>query len=117
MSNHQTAPIDFDALLRLTGQNRELANELLTMFAQELPEMRQSINQHLSNKQYAELQSAIHKLHGSCCYCAATALQMLAKTTETELKENSLNDIPSLISRIEQEIMCVLNYISQNRIS
>lgn len=115
MSIQETSPINFDALLKLTGQNHELANELLTMFAAELPEMRTSIKRLYENKSYNPLIALIHKLHGSCCYCAAMRLQQLAKTTEMELKEESYGDIPNLISLMEKEIISIIDYIGQSR--
>lgn len=112
-----TQPINYDALLKLTGQNHELAKELLTMFAAELPEMRENINRYSSSQDYKRLIAVIHKLHGSCCYCAATKLQQLSKNTETELKEASYGDIPDLISQIENEIMAVIEYIDSSKVS
>jgi two-component system, NarL family, sensor histidine kinase BarA len=117
MSIKESSPINFDALLKLTGQNHELANELLTMFAAELPEMRTTIKRLEKNKNYSPLIAIIHKLHGSCCYCAASRLQQLAKTTETELKEKSYEDIPNLISLIEKEIISIIDYIGQSKVS
>jgi two-component system sensor histidine kinase BarA len=113
MSTKETSPINFDALLKLTGENHQLADELLTMFAAELPEIRASIKRFYTNKSYNPLTALIHKLHGSCCYCAATRLQRLSKTTETELKEQSYGDIPDLLAAIDKEISAILDYIGQ----
>jgi two-component system sensor histidine kinase BarA len=113
MSTKETSPINFDALLKLTGDNHQLADELLTMFAAELPEMRTTIKRLYANKSYNPLTALIHKLHGSCCYCAAGRLQQLSKTTETELKEQSYGDIPMLLEAIDEEIGSILDYIGQ----
>lgn len=113
MSTKESSPINFDALLKLTGDNHQLADELLTMFAAELPEIRASIERMYGSKSYNPLIAIVHKLHGSCCYCAATRLQQLSKTTETELKEQSYGDIPDLLKAIYHEIDSVLHYIGQ----
>ena len=115
MQTQESSPINFDALLKLTGHNHSLADELLVMFAAELPEMRTTIKQLQNNQNYPALMALIHKLHGSCCYCAATRFQQLSKTTETELKEKSYGDLPELISKIDLEIASILNYIGQNK--
>jgi two-component system, NarL family, sensor histidine kinase BarA len=115
MSTKEKSPINFEALLKLTGQNHELANELLTMFAAELPEMRESIKRYHKNQNYNPLTALIHKLHGSCCYCAATRLQQLSKTTEMELKEKSYGDLTQLVAQIDAEITAILNYIGQSK--
>ena len=111
----ESSPINFDALLKLTGHNHQLANELLTMFAAELPEIRTTLKRLYSNQSYNPLTALIHKLHGSCCYCAATRLQQLSKTTETELKEKSYGDLANLISQIDAEIVSILDYIGQSK--
>jgi two-component system sensor histidine kinase BarA len=115
MRTKESSPINFDALLNLTGQNHQLANELLTMFAEELPEIRSTIKRLYSKQSYNPLSALIHKLHGSCCYCAATHLQKLSKTTETELKEKSYGDLANLISQIDTEIASILDYIGQSK--
>lgn len=115
MSTKETSPINYDALLKLTGQNHKLADELLTMFAAELPEMRSSILRLYKNKSYTPLTALIHKLHGSCCYCAATSLQHLAKNTETELKEKSYGDLDTLVTRICEEIDEIIQYMGQSK--
>lgn len=117
MKKMEHVPIDFNRLSKLTDNNQSLANELLNMFVTELPDMKTAIQDAYCNQDWEELEQLIHKLHGSCCYCAANTLQDLAKEAELQLKQHNLEDIPGLILAINQEIVNILHYLGNIRAS
>ena len=65
--------IDWQALLKIT-ENPDIAKELLTMFAVELPKFRTEINTAYEQKDYATLKDRAHKLHGCCCYAGFSVI-------------------------------------------
>ena len=116
METTATTPIDFDQLKKLTNDNLDLANELLAMFVAELPSFRTQIKQSWTIRNYQQLETFVHKLHGSCCYCAATSLKQMAKETELLIKQKMYCAVENLITAIEQEIVSIIRYLGQHRI-
>ncbi len=110
MSNVKS-PIDWQELLTLTNNNPELAKELLGMFANELPTMRDAINAAHQKQDYTLLQELIHKLHGSCCYTGVTQLKALAAELEDTLKLQQHGAIGGLMKRLNHEVNTVLTTI------
>lgn len=110
-------PIDFKQLKKLTNNNSDLANDLLNMFVAELPTIREQIKQSWSIKNYQQLESFVHRLHGSCCYCAANELKQLSKETEVLIHQKMYLAIENLILAIEQEIVSILHYLGQHRVA
>ncbi len=117
MKKTEPVPIDFNRLKKLTDNNQPLANELLDMFVTELPSMKNAIHDAFKNNHLDELQRVIHKLHGSCCYCAANKLQRLAQEAESQLQRGNQTSISRLILAIDREIVNILHYLGNIRAS
>ena len=87
------------------------------MFVQELPEMRELTTRYFAEKDFKELAQVVHKLHGSCCYCAAKELQRLARAIEAAIKNGTPNEMGRLILQMEEEMMLVIDHIENNKVS
>ncbi|OGO92872.1 MAG: hypothetical protein A3F41_03415 [Coxiella sp. RIFCSPHIGHO2_12_FULL_44_14] len=104
-------PIDWKELLTLTNQKPALAKELLRLFRDELPELRQQIMIAYRDQQLDQLRALIHKLHGSCCYTGVPQLKAIATALEERLKIEKSPVITSLMKQLNTEIDLVLTAI------
>lgn len=111
---NDTAPtLDWQECLRLCGNKEEVARELLTMFATELPNMREAIRLAFDKKDFEQFQEEIHKLHGACCYVGVPQLRALSEAIEVQLKTH---DEPAInIDALQSEIQRVLTAIEREQ--
>ena len=84
--------VDHSQGLHLAGGKKELADELLTMLLDELPDDRNAIIDLWQDHNLDQLLEIIHKLHGATRYCGVPLLQETCLETESLLKQNS-NDV------------------------
>lgn len=101
-------PVDWVKLNKITNNRTDLANEMISMFADELPTRQQQINTALEKQDWEKLLLHIHKLHGSSAYCAATALSALSAELESQLKNKQYNNAASLVEKINEQIQLFL---------
>lgn len=106
-------PIDWQALLKLANQKPELAKEILSMFAGELPILSTAINAAFQKTDYPELKNQIHKLHGSCCYVGTPRLKLLTEQMEELLQAHHHTFIPQLLAELNREIQRVQQAIQE----
>lgn len=106
--------IDWKLCLKLNNNRPELAKELLTLFAKELPETKNNIKQAWQQQAFTPLKDEVHKLHGACCYCGVPRLKEIVEKLENLLKTDINNpEIASLITQLDQEIDNVMETLSQ----
>jgi len=122
------SPINWQEILKITNHKPELAKEMVSMLAGELPDIKMLIESALKNKNQPDLINHLHKLHGSCCYCGVTKLRQLTAHIEKQLKTNGISN--SILSSVKYEtvlnplfrdlfaeIDLILNYINQQAIT
>lgn len=108
--------IDCELAIKLAGNKKDLAKELLHLFIKNLDEEFSSIKHAYSDANYPELQKLIHKLHGAVCYCGLPRLKTVLTKLETELKSNIMSSLPSLLNQLETEVTLLLkHYARQNQ--
>ncbi len=73
--------------IRLAGGKPQLAEELLQMLLQALPEERQKISAALHAQDWATLLERVHKQHGASRYCGVPRLQQACQQAEEALKD------------------------------
>jgi two-component system sensor histidine kinase BarA len=78
--------IDFEDGVHRCNGNEELACSFLNQFLDRLPQDKEDIGNALAQKDYALLESLVHKLHGACHYCGVPRLRQQTKETEHALK-------------------------------
>lgn len=86
----QTTPlIDWDAALQRAAGKADLAQDMLQLLIQSLPQTQKQINQALQENEPQMLLHTLHKLHGACCYTGVPRLKNLLETLETQLKKGA----------------------------
>ncbi|MFA6037832.1 MAG: ATP-binding protein [Legionellales bacterium] len=76
---------DFDCVMNLTGNNEQLACDMLNMFIDELPNFRQQITDAFEKQDSTALQHYVHKFHGGLCYSGMLRLKDITKRFEQEI--------------------------------
>jgi len=96
--------IDWEMAMKLAGNNRHLAEDILALFIKNIPDELAAINQSFQDKNYREMCKQVHKLHGALCYCGLPRLKTLAADLEFRLKSEVLNDLPALVQLLNHEV-------------
>lgn len=96
--------IDWDLGLKLAGNNRETAEEILALFLKNIPDELTAINHSWEEKNYLEMCRQLHKLHGALCYCGLPRLKIVVARLESDLKKDATNDLPTLVKSLNQEV-------------
>ncbi len=109
--NHNDLPIiDWELGIRLAGNNRAVAEELMSLLVKRLPADFLEICQAREVKNYIELLRLVHKLHGGLCYCGTPRLKNAAAAVEVALKHKKYVELPELFKQLEVEVSAVVNY-------
>ena len=110
--------VEWSVCLELTGNNEQLAVDLLTMFTNSLPDEMQILKTAFSNSDYETLRTQAHKMHGALCYCGIPSLKIDMLELEKSClayELGSANDshrINECYRNVEQKIGALLDYIS-----
>ena len=100
--------IDWKLGLKLAGNKRELAEEMLNMLTATLADDVKKIHDSYESKNYEELHQQLHKLHGAVCYCGTPRLKKAISALENRLKRNNIDMLPTLLEQFEQESKLLL---------
>lgn len=113
MKNLNELPIlDFDLITKFTGNKPDLAQDMLVLLLKNLPKDLALINQLFAQKKYQELKQQLHKLHGALCYCGVPRLKVVVAQCETELKNNTLEKLPTDINLLNSEIDLLFQFVA-----
>ncbi len=105
-----TLPIvDWQLGLKLTGNKRELAEEMLSALIKTLPEEVSQLSQLKTMGEDKKLLQQLHRLHGAVCYCGLPRLKQAISTLENALKKGDNKEIPLLFDQFKQEVVLLLN--------
>jgi two-component system sensor histidine kinase BarA len=105
--------IDWEQGIRLAGGKQDLAEEMLGLLIQTLP------NDILTIKQAHDQQTRyqrIHRLHGAICYCGLPRLKNVLGQLETELKTSRMVNLPTLLDQLETEVTLLLEHYSRRHL-
>lgn len=105
--------IDWDLAMKMAGNKREIAEDILAMLIKNLPNDISAINQSYQDNRYKELASQLHKLHGALCYCGLPRLKTLVARLEIDIKNNNTNDLAALIELLDDEVKLLLEQRSK----
>ncbi len=100
--------IDWELGVRLAGNKRDVAEELLSLFVKELPHELAEIKKFRESNNHKELLKHLHKLHGAACYCGVPRLKYATAELEKTLKQNKPTEIADLFMQFEVEANNVL---------
>ena len=81
--------INWQDCVKQSNNKPDLAQELLDMFALELPTLKQHIVSAHQKKDRSNLEHHVHKLHGATCYCGTQKLKSLLHNLEPQIKKLS----------------------------
>ncbi|EKD54455.1 MAG: hypothetical protein ACD_60C00079G0008 [uncultured bacterium] len=95
--------IDWELGLKLAGNKRESAEEMLQLLTQNLMMELTSIRQLQENPHDEELLQRIHKLHGAVCYCGTPRLKNAIAALESALKQGRIDEVPLLLAQLHHE--------------
>lgn len=97
--------IDWEAALMRAAGKADLAQEMLQLLVQSLPQAEQQIEQALTDNDQQLLLHALHKLHGACCYTGVPRLKNLLEALETQLKKGvAIKSLAPELSELEDVI-------------
>ena len=82
-----TSVLDPEEGLRLAAGKADLAQDMLKMLLDGLPEDSRAISAALETGDNAALREIIHKLHGASRYCGVPQLRACCQAAETRLKQ------------------------------
>lgn len=103
--------IDWDLSLKLAGNQKDLADDILAMLVANLPDEVAVIKQLNAEKNYQELRKHVHKMHGALSYSGLSRIKNLISHIESELKTNIIISLPSLIEQLETELQNLLKQL------
>lgn len=114
MNTEITPPvIDWELAIRLAGNNRDLATDMLKIFTQSLPAEMNAITQAIHAHNVTELLLHLHKLRGGVSYCGLPRLKKIITLFEKELKNNNIEQVPALFSEFENEVVLTLDHVDR----
>lgn len=99
--------IDWGQEAELAPNIKGLMRELLKIFAEQIQELRQTINDTFHKKDFQELANVLHKLQGSCVYCGLTRLKITATEATRMIRETNTAS-QELIDDVNRELDAVV---------
>jgi two-component system sensor histidine kinase BarA len=108
--------IDWELGKKLAGNKIDLAEDLLEMLVKSLPDDLAQIKTLYNKQDYSELLKAVHKLHGAFSYCGTPRLKIVAAHLESNLKNNIINDLSTLLNQLDFEVSNLLERYHQVKI-
>jgi len=105
--------IDWEQAINVAGNQKALAEDILRMLMKSLPDDAASIRQLGQEQNYSELLKRVHKLHGALCYSGVPRLKSIVLVLETDLKNNIMVDLPSILDRFDTEVSLLLERYSR----
>ncbi len=112
--NNTTDPIDWDDILRINNNNKQLAEEMVNMFILELPSLQKTINDAHQNNKQKLLVDTSHRLQGSCSYCGAHKLKKIAAQLEEAANAKQDQNVKALIPQLNDEIQHILTVMNHS---
>lgn len=103
-TKYTSNPIDWQLCLKLANNKADLAQEMLSIFINEVPATIENISTSFSSHNFKELHLHMHKLHGATCYCGLPNLKTIVADTETSLKSGQAHEIENKVNALLAEL-------------
>ena len=107
-----TPPIDLSGVMSIVDGDRELLRELMNDFIQDYPRLRENLGQGVEAGDPHAVEQTAHSLKGAVSHFRALAAQEAAHRLETMGREQSLEEAPSALQRLDEEMRRVLDYFA-----
>ena len=98
------AGFDSEALIRITGGNTSLAEELIAMLLTELPAHKADLHNAHAENNLEQVATVSHTLCGGAAYCGALRLKELSGTLEHAARAGDKNRIDAALVALDTEI-------------
>ncbi|MDR3477016.1 MAG: Hpt domain-containing protein [Gammaproteobacteria bacterium] len=108
-----TPVIDWELGIKLAGNNRVLAIDMLKIFAKSLPDEMNAIIQATHTHNTVELLLHLHKLRGGVSYCGLPRLKKTIIAFEKDVKKNKTKNLTSCFAEFENEVVLALDRIGR----
>jgi len=102
--------IDWDLGIKLAGNQRALAEDMLAMLLKDLASTARSIKSKHESRDYQKMQQEVHKLRGAVSYCGLPRIKSLLDQLETNLKNHIMDDLPSIVNQFDKEVSLLLEH-------
>ncbi len=100
---HELKPvIDWQESMRLANNKLDLAEKIIAMYIESLPESKTKILADRNN--YKKLEMHLHKLSGASCYCGVPKIKEVISELETAIKYHKKKQIDILINILSDYI-------------
>lgn len=96
--------LDRDQALEQAGGSESLARELFGMLLDDLPVLRQQLQQAIADDRPDAMWDHAHKLYGSTVYCGVPALREAARAMEECIKQQNKAELPACFAQLAAEI-------------
>ena len=114
---HTELPVrDEIQALRITDNQKTVANKLLLKLTNELPAMLEEIDEFTKDKNWKELWQTLHRIHGSASVCAVTALTKAVRDNQQFIDSENYSKLQEGIEKIKFEFKRLKKY-SENLIA
>lgn len=104
--------IDWNLGIKLAGNQRQLAEDMLNLLLKDLDEVTHRISEQYQSQDYKKMQQEVHKLRGAASYCGVPRLKTILEQLETSLKTHIMDNLPSLLSLLDTEVSLLLQHRS-----
>ncbi|MGX9418486.1 two-component sensor histidine kinase BarA [Vibrio sp. WJH972] len=117
-SGQELSVIDWESALKQAANKLDLAQDMLRMLVDSIPEIVIHIDQTIAGKiEHKDLLQHIHKLHGSCAYCGVPRLKKICAVIEHALRQNKTveelePELFELLEEMEKVVDEAKSYIS-----
>ncbi|HSW92941.1 MAG TPA: Hpt domain-containing protein [Gammaproteobacteria bacterium] len=115
MDLSELAVIDRELGLRVTGNNRELAEEMLQMLVKNLATDIQKIQDAYREKNNQLLGEQLHRLHGAVSYCGTPRLKKVVAALEVAVKQKQDESLSELLDLLAQESQLLVEAVRINQ--
>lgn len=99
-----TSVVDYQEAIDKAGGNAELAKELFGMLLQELPSLRQQLQDAITQANHQAIWDHAHKIYGSTAYCGVPQLCLAAADMEATVKTRELPAIRAQFAALDAAI-------------
>jgi len=89
---HPNKVFDYERAKKNMNADSQLMNIIMAKFFSELPQLQAAVSADIKQEDLLSAAEIVHKIQGSCAYCAANALQTAAKQLEVSLRDKH-NDL------------------------
>ena len=107
-ANAISAAIDWPLSLKMANNKLDLAQTMLSMLVQSIPEAREQILRANDDGELKLLLEKVHKFHGATCYVGVPKLKQLAHDLETALKQGDGSRAEQLLPQLTAEMTRVV---------